>query len=89
MKPKDLKSPYKWEGRCPLLQDRVFYVPGYYHKHRAELFPSWQELFGNDHPVCIEYCSGNGEWIIHKAQSHPEINWVAVELNFDQVEKIV
>lgn len=88
MKPKDLKSPYKWEDRVPLLKEGVFYVPKYYHKHDAALFPSWDKLFDNHHPVHIEYCSGNGEWIIHKAKAHPEINWVAIEMNFDRVRKI-
>ncbi len=88
MKPKDLKSPYKWNERVPLLKDGVFYVPNYYEKHDRGLFPSWEKIFGNSAPVHIEYCSGNGDWIIAQAQSHPEKNWVAVERKFERVRKI-
>ena len=87
MKPKDLPYPYKWEDRHPLLKDKVFYVPDYYMEHRRKLFPSFQELFGNNHPIHLEFCSGNGEWIIHRAQENPEINWVAVEMWFERVRK--
>src|SRR5262249_40586472 len=36
----------------------------------------------------IEYCSGNGAWIIEKAIQHPERNWVAVDHQFERVRKI-
>jgi tRNA (guanine-N7-)-methyltransferase len=88
MKPKDLPYPYKWEERRPLLKDNIFYVPEYYFKHKKELFPNLQEYFGNDRPICLEYCSGNGEWILERAQKHPEINWIAVEIWFERVRKI-
>ena len=88
MKPKDLKYPFKWESRLPLLKEGIFYVPKFYKDHSANLFPSWQVVFGNHFPVNIEYCSGNGEWIINKAQEHPGENWVAVEHNFERVRKI-
>ena len=91
MKPKDLKFPYSWEMRKPLLEKGVFYIPQYYSKHHHFHFPNWdqKELFGNDHPVYVEYCSGNGEWIIKKALSFPHLNWVAVEKKFERVRKIV
>ncbi|MCB1107900.1 MAG: tRNA (guanosine(46)-N7)-methyltransferase TrmB [Chlamydiia bacterium] len=88
MKPKDLPYPYRWEERRPLLKGKVFYVPEYYQEHKRELFPNFNEFFGNDNPVHLEYCSGNGEWIIKKAQEHPEVNWVAVEVWFERVRKI-
>ena len=88
MKPKDLKSPFKWEDRRPSLHDLIFFVPEHYEAHQQELFPSFESFFGNDHPVHLEYCSGNGEWILGKAKEHPEKNWVAVELCFERVKKI-
>lgn len=36
----------------------------------------------------IEYCSGNGDWIIEKAQEQPNVQWLAVEKRFDRVRKI-
>ncbi len=88
MKPKDLKCPYSFEARHPLLKDGVFYVPAYYQEHAAFAFPSWIEIFGNENPVMVEFCSGNGAWIIEKAQMHPEKNWIAVEKQFKRVRKI-
>jgi len=88
MKPKDLPYPYKWEDRRSLLQDKIFHVPEYYEGHEREAFPNFQDYFGNTHPVHIEYCSGNGEWIIKKAQDNPHINFVAVEMWFERVRKI-
>jgi len=88
MKPKDLKAPYSFEERRPCIQERIFYLPTYYPDYTEFSFPSWKELFGNEKPVRIEYCSGNGEWILDKAEENPEINWVAVELKFKRVRKI-
>ena len=90
MKAKSLKSPFGWADRHPLIQDRVFHVPDFYFEHDKFTFPGWEseEVFGNSHPVHIEYCSGNGDWIVGKAQANPNINWVAVEKRFDRVRKI-
>lgn len=88
MKPKDLKAPFTFAKRRPLLERGVFYVPTYYDDYGAFKLPPWKELFGNENPVHIEYCSGNGEWIVDKAQESPGINWIANELRFDRVRKI-
>lgn len=90
MKPKSLKSPFTWENRTVLIHDRVWYVPGYYDRYEEFVFPGWEhsDLFGNSQPVHVEYCSGNGAWIVAKAQQHPEFNWVAVEKKFERVRKI-
>lgn len=82
MKPKDLKPPFTWEERRPLLQEGVLYVPDYFSEHRPTLLPTLPPR------VQMEYCSGNGDWIIARAQAHPEIFWIAVELRFDRVRKI-
>lgn len=87
MKPKDLKSPYRWADRKPLLEDRVFYVPDYYDNHQEWPFPGWKTIFGNDKPVIIEYCTGNGTWLAEKAKDSSK-NWVAVEWRFERVRKI-
>jgi tRNA (guanine-N7-)-methyltransferase len=88
MKPKDLKYPYSWNERRPLLQDGLFFLPDYYLDHQKHSQLSWNEIFENNHPVCVEYCSGNGQWIIQKALDNPDKNWVAVEKRFDRVQKI-
>jgi tRNA (guanine-N7-)-methyltransferase len=87
MKPKDLKPPFSWETRRVTLEDRVLCIP-----ERIDFstcsFPGWKSIFENDHPVAIEFCSGNGDWIIDQALKFPERNWVAVEKRFDRVRKI-
>lgn len=90
MKPTDLKPPTRWEGRHVVIADRVWYVPDYYAHYDKFTFPGWQSdaLFGNDNPVVVEYCSGNGTWIAAKAQQQPHINFVAVEKRFERVRKI-
>lgn len=90
MKPKDLKAAFTWEQRRPLIDDRIFHVPTYYDNYAAFPFPGWASLplFGNENPVCIEYCAGNGGWILERAKRAPELNWVAVEKRYDRVRKI-
>jgi tRNA (guanine-N7-)-methyltransferase len=90
MKPKNLKCPFTWEERRPLLFQRVLFVPEYYQRHEEWTFPGWEDpsLFGNAREVFVEFCSGHGHWIIEKAKAHPEQNWVAVEMQFERVRKI-
>jgi tRNA (guanine-N7-)-methyltransferase len=90
MRPKDLKSPFTWETRQPAICDRILYVPKYYNRHHEYCFPKWEspEVFGRVAPIEVEYCSGNGAWIVEKAIAHPERNWVAVEIQFDRARKI-
>lgn len=90
MKPKDLKCPLKWDDRRPLLHEGVLFVPPYYDRHDEWKKLPWDDtaLFGNTHPVSLEYCSGNGDWIIEKAKMDPTRNWIAVEKRFDRVRKI-
>lgn len=89
MKPKNLKFPYNWEDRKPLLQDNVLYIPDYYFNHQDWIQKQglWKP-FSDTNPVYIEFCSGNGEWIINQAISKPHINWIAVEMDFPRIRKI-
>ena len=88
MKSGNLLYPYSWEERRPVLKGSVFYVPNYYQEHDRGLFPALDLLFGNQNPTHVEYCSGNGEWVIERALSHPGLNWIAVEKKFNRVRKI-
>ena len=40
---------------------------------------TWQEIFGNDHPIHIEIGMGKGKFIHTMARIHPEINYVGIE----------
>ncbi|MGM0440777.1 MAG: tRNA (guanosine(46)-N7)-methyltransferase TrmB [Chlamydiota bacterium] len=90
MKPKNLAPPFSWEDRQVLLGDSVLFVPDYLSDYEDYDFPGWEspQVFGNDNPVFVEFCSGNGAWIAQQAQNNPDKNWVAVEKRFDRVRKI-
>lgn len=90
MKPEDLKPPFRWNERTVVLKDRVLYVPSHFDRYHEFQMPTWSDpsLFDNNHPIHMEYCSGNGAWIADKAQKNPAFNWVAVERKFDRVQKI-
>lgn len=92
MRPSHLKYPFV-DGRKKevLLLNKVLFVPEKgIDDYSSYQLPAWNsdELFGNNHPVNIEYCSGNGAWIAAKALENPECNWVAVEKKFDRVRRI-
>jgi tRNA (guanine-N7-)-methyltransferase len=80
MRQQDLLYPYSFEERKPLLRDGVLFIPKRY-EHQGLVSEKKAPLF-------VEFCSGNGEWIIEKAMRHPEVYWVAVEKKFDRVRKI-
>lgn len=81
-------SPFSWKERRVLLRDQVLFVPEYYKEYSSFEMPSWDQIFDNDNPIHLEYCSGNGHWVIERAQNHPDQNWVAVEKKFERVRKI-
>lgn len=86
----DLRIPFTWAERRPILLDRFFYMPGFFERYEEWNPFSWSdpELFGNDQPVVIEFCSGNGQWIGDRAKQNPHLNWVAVEKRFERARKI-
>lgn len=88
MELRTLKRPFKWEERKVLLQDQILYVPDFLENYQESEIPSWSTLFGNNNPIHIEYCSGNGSWIVQKALDFQDTNWIAVELKFERVKKI-
>lgn len=87
-KARDLHWPFSWEERRVVIRDGVWFVPEYFDRFEEFRFGGWREVFQNENPVRVEYCSGNGEWILEKARLHPEVNWVAVEIKFERVRKI-
>lgn len=90
MKPEDLKSPFSFEKRQILIKDRIWYVPEYFDRYQEFVFPGFSDpaLFGNENPIHLEFCSGNGSWVAAKASENPLINWVACEIKFVRVRKI-
>ncbi|OGN61546.1 MAG: hypothetical protein A3F09_01585 [Chlamydiae bacterium RIFCSPHIGHO2_12_FULL_49_11] len=84
MKPQDLPFFYTFESRRPLFEPPVLCIPPYFSDHdkySSLCLESFERLE-------IEFCSGNGDWIVHRALSHPGIQFVAVEKLFKRVRKI-
>jgi tRNA (guanine-N7-)-methyltransferase len=88
VKPKDLPPPFQWESRRIVLDQGVLFMPECVGDYAEYKFPPLHEIFGNSNQVNIEYCSGNGDWVVEKCLENPEINWVAVEKRFDRCRKI-
>lgn len=87
-----LLFPYTFEERKPTFLNPAFFVPEYYTNEQNVLHTSfsskeWDDVFLNK-KVKIEYCAGNGQWIIDRAINHPDTIWIAVERRYDRVKKI-
>ncbi|MCB1119524.1 MAG: tRNA (guanine(46)-N(7))-methyltransferase TrmB [Chlamydiia bacterium] len=85
---KSLAYPYNFAERCVTLHEGVLFIPEYLPDSTPFVFPGWDALFPRRQPLHVEYCSGNGAWIVERAKAHPHLNWVAVEKRFDRVKKI-
>ena len=46
----------------------------------AEFKGRWSERFGNDYPIHIEVGCGKGAFITGMAALHPEINYIAIDM---------
>jgi len=64
------------------MHDGVLFIPPRYEGH--EKWGRLPKIPG----MAIEYCSGNGDWVIGKALEDPSKPWIAVEKRFDRVRKI-
>lgn len=90
MRPKDLKFPLSWDERKPAIFENILFLPQCYACRQEWGFLNWYnpEVFKRQAPIHIEYCSGNGCWLIEKAKEYPEVNWIAVEKKFERVRRI-
>lgn len=85
---KNLVYPFAWKDRRVYFQDSILYVPDYYSDYSLEPWGNISKLFCRSAPLHIEYCSGNGEWLVEQAKKNPFINWIGVEKRFERVKKI-
>lgn len=44
-----------------------------------ELAGTWQERFGNDHPIYLEIGMGKGRFLMENAVKNPDINYIGIE----------
>lgn len=88
MKAKDLIPPYVKGHPVPYLYEDVYFFPQWKPQLDGFQSPSWEDIFKRKAPLSIEFCSGNGDWILEKALQNPQENWIAVEKRFDRVRKL-
>lgn len=53
-------------------------------KNPADYKGKWSGLFNNNNPICLELGMGRGSFIIDMAKSHPNINYIGLELDKSQ-----
>ncbi|MGA7614509.1 MAG: tRNA (guanosine(46)-N7)-methyltransferase TrmB [Thermoanaerobaculia bacterium] len=46
-------------------------------------------LFGNDHPIILEVGSGKGRFLVEQAHSHPELNYLGIEISLHYFRHLV
>lgn len=54
--------------------DKIYFYP-------KDMRGKWSEVFDNDNPIYLEIGAGKGDFIIEMAKRHPEINFIALEMN--------
>lgn len=87
MRPQDLKFPYYWDRATPLIEQGILYISRLL--NLEEDYKSFiSDLLVSFPRICIEYCSGTGNWIFEKAKIDPTTLWIAVEKRFDRVQRI-
>lgn len=47
----------------------------------------WNTVFNNNNPICLELGMGRGDFIINMAKTHPNINYIGLELYPSQMVK--
>ncbi len=63
---------------------RIIEDSNYLVKNPASNKGKWNLLFGNNNPICLELGMGRGSFIIDMAKTHPNINYIGLELDRSQ-----
>ncbi len=87
VKAKDFRIPFTWENRHITIRDGVWFLPPAL-PDDPFVFTGWEMLFTKKQPIKVEYCSGNGSWVVEKALNDPTSNWLAVEKQFERARLI-
>lgn len=53
-------------------------------KNPASYKGKWREVFNNNNPICLELGMGRGSFIVQMAKTHPNINYIGIELDSSQ-----
>ena len=50
---------------------------------------TWNTVFNNNNPICLELGMGRGEFIINMAKTYPNINYIGLEIDESQMVSAV
>jgi len=64
--------------------DKILKESSYLVKKPHEFKNKWKNLFGNNNKICLELGMGRGSFIIKMAETHPNINFIGLELDINQ-----
>ena len=53
-------------------------------KNPAQNKNNWRNVFNNNNPICLELGMGRGSFIINMAKTHPNINYIGLEIDNSQ-----
>ena len=53
-------------------------------KNPSEYKNHWKDVFGNNNPICLELGMGRGAFILEMAKEYPNINFIGLELDYNQ-----
>lgn len=65
--------------------DKIISKSSYLVKEPERYKNKWNDLFGNKNPICLELGMGRGDFIVKMAQSHPNVNYIGLEINESQM----
>ncbi len=69
--------------------DKIISKSNYLIKNPSDYKNKWSDLFGNNRSICLELGMGRGAFIINMAKTHPEINFIGLELVDSQMVQAV
>lgn len=64
--------------------DKILKESSYLVKKPHEYKNKWKNLFGNNNKIYLELGMGRGSFIIKMAETHPNINFIGLELDINQ-----
>lgn len=73
----------------PWAQDKLNEYPQFIPSNPTECKGKWQDRFEKNQPLHIEVGSGKGQFIVEMAKRHPEINYIAVEIQTSVIVTIL
>ena len=73
----------------PWAQELLDAHPNYVPQNLPEIKGHWQDCFARQQPIHLEVGSGKGQFIVEMAKAHPEINYIAMEIQTSVAVRIL